>query len=182
MQNNQQKEHGNVQEERTGARVRRLKVTCINARYAQYIQKLYPELIVVPFGTALKYKKDIDAFITVKGRWAFLAHFLKMPVWNIRDGVYKLPGVLPTSFILEKKGSFLDARTESDWEDCVKATPVLLNIFKKFSLNEEEDIAKYSSITKEDTELTSYAKRFLSLLPCRFRRSAPMVWTMSKKF
>lgn len=173
MQNNQQKEHGNVQEERTIARVRRLKVTCINARYAQYIQKLYPELIVVPFGTALKYKKDIDAFITVKGRWAFLAHFLKMPVWNIRDGVYKLPGVLPTSFILEKKGSFLDARTESDWEDCVKATPVLLNIFKKFSLNEEEDIAKYSSITKEDTELTSYAKRFLSLLPMSFPALSP---------
>ena len=164
MQNNQEEQ---------SVRVRRLKVTCINSKYAQYIQKLYPELIVVPFGTALKYKKDIDAFITVKGRWAFLARFLKMPVWNIRDGVYKLPGVLPASFILEKKGSFLDARTESDWEDCVRAAPSLLNIFKKFSINEEEDIAKYSSMTGEDTQLTAYAKRFLSLLPISFPALSP---------
>ena len=162
-------------EEHAGAsgRVRRLKVTCINAKYAQYIQKLYPELIVVPFGTALKYRKDIDAFITVKGRWAFVGRFLKMPVWNIRPGVYKLPGKLPASFILEQKGSFLDARTESDWEDCVKAAPALLHIFKRYSLNDEQDIKEYSTLTKEDTFLTPYAKRFLSLLPISFPALSP---------
>lgn len=164
----------NEQEEQVGTgRVRRLKVTCINKKYAGYIKKLYPELIVVPFGTALKYKKDIDAFITIKGRWAFMGRLLKLPVWNIRAGVYKLPGKLPASFILEKKGSFLDARTESDWEDCVRATPTLLNIFKRFSLNEEKDIQEYSSITKENAQLTPYAKRFLSLLPTSFPALSP---------
>ncbi len=101
---------GQQEENSVNTKIRRLKVTCVNAKYGQYIQKLYPELIVVPFRTALKYKKNIDAFITVKGRGAFIARFLKLPVWNIRDGVYKLPGKVATSFILEKTGSYTDAR------------------------------------------------------------------------
>ena len=68
---------GQQEENSVNTKIRRLKVTCVNAKYGQYIQKLYPELIVVPFRTALKYKKNIDAFITVKGRGAFIAPFFK---------------------------------------------------------------------------------------------------------
>lgn len=165
---------GQQEENSVNTKIRRLKVTCVNAKYGQYIQKLYPELIVVPFRTALKYKKNIDAFITVKGRGAFIARFLKLPVWNIRDGVYKLPGKVATSFILEKTGSYTDARFSSDWEECVKATPGLLKIFKDFSLNEEQNIAEYSALqSMEDARLTVYAKRFLSLLPVSFPALSP---------
>ena len=41
--------HSGQQEENSvNTKIRRLKVTCVNAKYGQYIQKLYPELIVAP--------------------------------------------------------------------------------------------------------------------------------------
>lgn len=156
-------------------RVRRLKVTCLNARYAQYIKKLYPELTVVPFGTALKYRKNMDAFIAVKGKWAFVGRFLGLPVWNISEGIYKVPSHEPTSFILEKQGSYTNARAESEWEECVKATPALLQAFKKsVLLSDSEGQAELASEQKLDSAgLTLYAKRLLSVLPTAFPALSP---------
>lgn len=154
-------------------RVRRLKVTCINSKYGQYIKKLYPELTFVPFSTALKYKKNIDAFIAVKGRWAFVGRLLGFAVWNIGDGVFKVSSHVPTSFILEKYGNYTDARSESEWEECVKSVPALLNIFKS-SVLENQQIGDISEIQKiDDANLTKYAKRFLSVLPAAFPALSP---------
>lgn len=152
-------------------RARRLKVTCLNSKYGQYIKKLYPELVFVPFSTALKYKKNIDAFIAVKGRWAGIGRFFGFPVWNISEGVFKVPIQVPTSFILEKQGSYTDARSASEWEACVRAVPELLDIFKSSSL-ETQNIEQISKIQKSDG-LSGYAKRFLSILPTAFPALSP---------
>lgn len=157
-------------------RARRLKVTCLNARYAQYIKKMYPELTVVPFSTAIRYRKNMDAFIAVKGKWAFVGRFLGLPVWNISEGIYKVPSHEPTSFILEKQGSYANARFESEWEECVKAAPALLNVFKTSSANTdlETGVQEFTEIPKADNPaLTAYAKNLLSVLPTAFPALSP---------
>ena len=152
----------------------RQKVTCFSSRYIPYLKKIYPEFEFIPLSKALKQKKAIKAFITIKGRGTFIANMLGFNVWNIREGVYKLPGKIPSSFILEKFGSYTDARFASEWEDCVKSIPALFSLFKKHSIIDKQNFNEYSLYNEaDDGNLTAYAKNFLSILPIAFPAVSP---------
>lgn len=155
-------------------KIERQKVTCFNTKYVQYLKKIYPELDFVPLSKAVKDKKNIKAFITIKGKGSFIANVLGFKVWNIKEGVYKLPGKIPSSFILEKYGSYTDARFPSEWEDCVKSISALFALFKKHSIIDKQNFKEYSLYNEaDDVNLTPYAKDFLSILPIAFPALSP---------
>lgn len=162
-------------------RTRRYKVTSCYAKCEQYIRKLFPELTFIPFKTAVKYRKNIDAFIAFKGRGAFAGRLLGLPVWNLSEGMHKVSEQRMTSFILEKYGSYTDGRSASEWEECVKSIPALLQLFKKYSLSETQDLEEYAFEKTANSSLSVNAKWFLSIIPTTFPALSPYSFDDAKE-
>lgn len=109
--------------------------------FFKYIPHLYPEYTCLPLHKVLFQRKNIRAIIGFKKGGSWIAKLLKLPFWNVTEGLYRLSGQKPCSFLIQKNGDLNDAREASDWEACMYAIPHLVRSFsQKESLEFSDDV------------------------------------------
>ncbi len=95
------------------------------------VKNIYPEYDFVPFHRALLQKEKIKILVGFKGKNSFLARLFGFQFWTLHEGLYRLSGHKPCSFILERFGNYTDARHASEWEEWMLSIPALLSTFER---------------------------------------------------
>ena len=130
--------------------------------FVAQIKNIYPEYEFIPFHRALLQKKNIEAVVGFQGKGAFLARLFGFQFWTLHEGLYRLSGHKPCSFILERFGNYFDARKSSEWEEWMLSIPALLSSFEHGSGTFEDLFSNFNTESKPDVNQDSLSHDKLS--------------------
>ena len=152
------------------------KVAYFPWNFAAHVKNIYPDYEFIPFHLALRQKDKIEAVVGFKGKGAFLAKLFGFRFWTLHEGLYRLSGNKPCSFILERFGNYNDARKASEWEEWIQSIPTLLSIFGNDTSTIENVFAHFDEDEKKESSnqansvytLSPFMKSVLKRLPSAF--------------
>ncbi len=149
--------------------------------FVAHITNIYPDYDFIPLHKAITQKKNITALVGFKGKGATIAKLFGFEFWNIQEGLYRLSGHTPCSFMLERFGDYTDSRKPSEWEEWMQAIPEMLNRFDREDnptiLQSKESIIENSDgdcpPEQVKPDFSPFMERLYAAMPSAFPALAP---------